>query len=421
MKSLIPAYLFACSSLALIAGCGGGGSNAPAADLSVSGTAAVGHPVVNATVSLKCASGATASTSTAANGTWSASLPADSAPCLVRVAGGTADGSPLGTPLHSVVLASGTVNVTPLTDLIVAKLAGQDPSTWFNGPSSQLSSVNRSRVDAAATVVQSVLSSLPGRPSLPPGFNPISSPFKADQVHPGDVLLEDYAAALLMAGLTQADAIAEMAAGASRLTLDEPQALDVYSSTTSDSDALELTGTWARSVLNEVLLVIRDTRLTVVNKVFRAAVADGDGSTSGVQSDAAFNGYLSVLQNRVGQICVSGTEDLNAGDGRKADFVFVSLELTELPSLDDIPGGTEFTQYVACRDRGIVLRDVGTSGYTSEYIDPDPLALSNPISMIWTGNLQKAYRLNSGGATVYVLVYNVVDGSTSSIRLAVSR
>jgi hypothetical protein len=319
------------------------------------------------------------------------------------------------------VLASGTVNVTPLTDLIVAKLAGQDPSTWFNGPSSQLSSVNRSRVDAAATVVQSVLSSLPGRPSLPPGFNPISSPFKADQVHPGDVLLEDYAAALLMAGLTQADAIAEMAAGASRLTLDEPQALDVYSSTTSDSDALELTGTWARSVLNEVLLVIRDTRLTVVNKVFRAAVADGDGSTSGVQSDAAFNGYLSVLQNRVGQICVSGTEDLNAGDGRKADFVFVSLELTELPSLDDIPGGTEFTQYVACRDRGIVLRDVGTSGYTSEYIDPDPLALSNPISMIWTGNLQKAYRLNSGGATVYVLVYNVVDGSTSSIRLAVSR
>jgi hypothetical protein len=328
------------------------------------------------------------------------------------------------------LLASGTVNVTPLTDLIVAKLAGQDPRTWFDDPSSQLSAVNLSSVNAAATVVQSVLDSLPGRPALPAGFNPISSAFTADQVDPGDVLLENYAAALLAAGLNQEVAITEVAAGASRLTLGELRTLDVYSPTTAGSDAVTLTGTWARSVLDRITLAVQDSRLGSNVKLFTTDSFDKtepsgqNGSTiNGVSSSSntPFTAYLSRLETRVGQICVSGTEDLNAGDGRRADFVFVSRELSEV-SLDTIPGSTQFTQFVACRDRGNVLRDVTASGYTSdEYIDPDPLVPPNSTPMTWTSNIRKAYRLNSGGTDTYVLVYSVVDGSSSSVRLAVSR
>ncbi len=82
---------------------------------------------------LKCASGATASATTASDGTWSASLKTSDYPCAARVVGGQANGKNLASALHSVAAAPGTTNITPLTDIIVAVLGKQDPDAWFNG------------------------------------------------------------------------------------------------------------------------------------------------------------------------------------------------------------------------------------------------------------------------------------------------
>ena len=122
--------VFAVAALAFtLSACGGGGggdsaspgspSNPIPASATVSGVAAIGAPIVGGSVSLKCASGATASAVTGADGTWQASIKNGDAPCVIRVSGGQADGKPLDAPLHSMIVQPGQANITPLTDLMV--------------------------------------------------------------------------------------------------------------------------------------------------------------------------------------------------------------------------------------------------------------------------------------------------------------
>lgn len=102
-----------------LAACGGGGgddSNTggnPVPTLTTAtGVAAIGAPIIGGNVELKCASGATASAATDANGIWTASLKPSDYPCVTRVVGGQANSQTLPSPLHSVVSAPGTTNVS---------------------------------------------------------------------------------------------------------------------------------------------------------------------------------------------------------------------------------------------------------------------------------------------------------------------
>ena len=435
MKFNNPTWLVALGSLAVLVGCGGGGggstTSTPAPGIGVSGTAAVGYPIANSTVSLKCSSGATATATTATNGTWSVSIPSGAAPCIVRVSGGTANGVALTAPVHSILQSAGTVNVTPLTDLIVAKLAGQSPASWFNSVSgSQLAAITPANISTALSVVNSVLASLPGQPALPNGFDPISSSFAANQTDPGDVILDNYATALASAGMTRDEASNAVATGATTLT-DEVQG--VYVIAPNVANAAVFQGSLARRSTGAVTLTIPDSRPGRGTKTLNAINGDGNGWTTGVTSNGGFNGYLSFLGNRVGQICLPGTDEWDFDDGRRAEYVYVSNELTEVTDFAEI-AGKQFTQYVACAYRNIILSNVTAVGYTYTYSESNPSSpaygVTTVASTTWSGNVDfpglytgpfapqvKVFRYSNSGTTTYVLVYNFTP---SSVHIAIS-
>jgi len=102
----------------------GGG---PAGPVTVTGTAASGVAIANAGLEVRCKVGS-ASTVTADDGTFAVELPEDAElPCLLRVT--LADGS----MLHSVLGSGSSVaNVTSVTELVVARLAGESAEAYFD-------------------------------------------------------------------------------------------------------------------------------------------------------------------------------------------------------------------------------------------------------------------------------------------------
>jgi 5'-nucleotidase len=93
----------------------------------VSGVAAHGEPMSNATVSVKCADAQTYTTTTDATGAYSVGLNS-SLPCVVQVQSATM-------ALHSIASGTGqsvTANVTPLTEALVNQIS-TDPLAYFAG------------------------------------------------------------------------------------------------------------------------------------------------------------------------------------------------------------------------------------------------------------------------------------------------
>ena len=124
---------------ALLAACGGGSDTPPPATptpapppppitLAVKGTAATGAAMANAAIKVSCATGSATATA-GANGTFSVSITNGALPCVL-----TATSSDGATELHSVAAGTGhadtTANVTPLSELLVARLAGTDPKAF---------------------------------------------------------------------------------------------------------------------------------------------------------------------------------------------------------------------------------------------------------------------------------------------------
>jgi len=96
--------------------------------VTLNGVAAVGAPIANANIVAKCANNAgfTQTVTTNAQGVFSGTIAANALPCALQVTYGTPS-----TSLHSYALAAGVVNITPLTDLIIANASTLDPSAWF--------------------------------------------------------------------------------------------------------------------------------------------------------------------------------------------------------------------------------------------------------------------------------------------------
>ncbi|MDB5789909.1 MAG: putative lipoprotein, partial [Caballeronia mineralivorans] len=102
------------ASVVLFAACGGGSGGGGANSMStvtVTGTAATGKALANATTSINCAQGSI-SVGADANGNYRATLGAVM-PCMITATSG-------GTVLHSAAFAGGTYNVTPETDLLLS-------------------------------------------------------------------------------------------------------------------------------------------------------------------------------------------------------------------------------------------------------------------------------------------------------------
>ncbi|MEN0037320.1 MAG: hypothetical protein AAGC78_09635 [Cellvibrio sp.] len=157
------------------------------ANVTLTGTAAVGAAIVNGTVIAKCANGSgfTQTVTTNAQGAFSGSLPLASLPCALQIAGGT----PVVT-LHSYALTSGTVNITPLTDLLIASASTQLPSAWFQSTSWQIDST---QLQAAQNNLKTVLTN--ATYSLPAGnFDPFTISFQIGDAW--DQLLDQLQAAI---------------------------------------------------------------------------------------------------------------------------------------------------------------------------------------------------------------------------------
>lgn len=146
------------AGLLTLQGCGGGGSgdagaSAPAS-VTVSGTAAAGLPLVGS-VTVKDANGVTRTSAIGANGSYAVDVSGLSAPFVLR-AEGTVGGR--GYTIHSAASAAdvnGTVNITPLTDLIVANIAGQLASNYFNG--GNFAGLTRAELDAETASLKAKL------------------------------------------------------------------------------------------------------------------------------------------------------------------------------------------------------------------------------------------------------------------------
>lgn len=158
-----PAALWPAISLAaVLTACGGGGGSsggAPAAGsttpaLSLSGTAATGAALADATVSVTCASGS-GSAKTSTGGAYNLSLNNGSLPCVMTAT--SADGSIV---LHSVAAGTGTgtakSNITPLSELLLAQLSGTDPASYvarFDGTTA----ISGDAIASAQTALLSLL------------------------------------------------------------------------------------------------------------------------------------------------------------------------------------------------------------------------------------------------------------------------
>ena len=193
----------------LIGACGGGGGGAgtPASGgttptLSFSGIAAVGYPIVGGTVRFKCAAGSLPSATTGSTGAWSTAGQA-TPPCAAQVSGGTINGTANTTPYHSIAIVSTYfMNITPLTDLMVANMTVQDPNTWFAGlTGATLSSVTSTSDNTAITNLRTAFSGL-----APLGtINPVTTTFTATPGNTSDDMLAALKAAMSTMGVSHAD------------------------------------------------------------------------------------------------------------------------------------------------------------------------------------------------------------------------
>ncbi len=196
MSNRIALVLLTAVCLAACGGGGGGGGSTPTAS-ALSGVAAVGAPIANGNISVVCATGsALATTTNSTTGAWSVAISGRTLPCAVEVSGGTINGITNTTRYHSVAIAAGTVNVTPLTDLLVANLAAQDPGAWFaalGATPATLAAITQAKADTALANLRAALGGL-----APLGtIDPITASFAAV---PGDTM--DDMLALLQASRT---------------------------------------------------------------------------------------------------------------------------------------------------------------------------------------------------------------------------
>jgi len=106
--------------------------------------------IAGRTVEAKCASGS-ASATTGPDGSYRIDASALTLPCALRVT--TAD----GTKLHSLALGSSgavTANLTPATELVVARAAGADPDAYFSAfAAAAANTLSGAKVQAADAAV----------------------------------------------------------------------------------------------------------------------------------------------------------------------------------------------------------------------------------------------------------------------------
>jgi len=260
-------------------GGGGGGTSIPTSNVKLSGNAATGLALANATVSIKCATG-TVTTNTNSSGAYSIILPDAALPCVLKVT--SLDGL---TILHSVAAGSGAgtvvANITPLTELVVGQATGQTPATFFNNfTSAQSSVISASNMATAVTVTGQALSSAVSIGTLNPltdtlvpatASNPTGNAY--------DLLLDQLKMSIANAQTTLAAVTQVLASGSSATVgsaLQSQQAVDFAAGLFSlQNDS----GTWAMFKVNAAGAPVNGTYSLTENRYLNANGVWGIRST----------------------------------------------------------------------------------------------------------------------------------------------
>lgn len=208
LRPYLPRILLIGSALGLAA-CGGGGgggsagTTTTATPLVLSGNASDGLVIAGATVDAKCATGSGSAT-TDANGHYRISIDGAALPCVLRVPNGSA-------ALHSVAEAGSSrslnANLTPLSDALVASLAGSPPATLyaaFDGTAQ--ARITAANIASARANLTAALAGVTDIGALDPLKDDLSAAPAATRT-----ALASLAAALADAGLSQADLDAALA------------------------------------------------------------------------------------------------------------------------------------------------------------------------------------------------------------------
>ncbi|WP_243688663.1 hypothetical protein [Geotalea toluenoxydans] len=165
---VVKMFILAGASALILAACGGGGGGTTPAATTISGTAAAGAPIIGS-VTIKDSStpAKTKTVTIAADGKYTVDVSDMTGPFMVR-----ADGYVGGNEYHlysagTTADVGGTINVTPLTDLIVANIANTVASNYFeSGNFSNLTATElKTESDALKAkllpVLQAVASAIP--------------------------------------------------------------------------------------------------------------------------------------------------------------------------------------------------------------------------------------------------------------------
>lgn len=190
--------MLALVSAAILIACGGGGNgggSAAGSNPALSGTAAVGAALANATVSAKCSAGPDLSGSTDSAGRFSLTLGNSQTPCLLRVVGDNPS-----VTLYGYALTTGTANISPVTDLILTRTLGAAPSTVFASFSSTQASTIFSGLASAKTFVNDQIKAITGNAF---SIDPMSGTLVVGDAN--DRILDTLQAAISAAGKTYAD------------------------------------------------------------------------------------------------------------------------------------------------------------------------------------------------------------------------
>jgi len=201
------------SAVVLLVACGGGGGQSGS---SVAGVAATGMAISNGQVSLKCVEGSAGPVLTQTDGSFKLDVSQVKMPCVARVE--YADSTGIKKRLHSAVQASGTVNITPLTDMVVANLSvkGIAADTYDHSEAGELQGFTPDRIKTAAQTVKSKLSSKGlDVTHLPDDFmgTPLTAATPSRRGDSHDDLLDSLQTKLHDQGTTLEDLETEMSAG----------------------------------------------------------------------------------------------------------------------------------------------------------------------------------------------------------------
>ena len=304
---------------------GGGGGGAGGAGTTVSGTAATGAAVANAQISLKDANGIEKIATTDANGNYSIDITGLTSPFLIKL------DLPAGGALFSTG-GTGTVNVTPLTDVVVASYysaKGTTATADFNNPT-QIPSA--SEIDSLSSALRDAIGTWLADQGLDAsGFDLFTTTFTAngngfDAVLDGTTVTGGTTITITIGAKTQTTTITTNGAGGGSVTLTNTVTQGGSTSQSTTTVNLPTNATAQQTATNGVNTMLTNLLTAVNNKgtgnvlvsdllpFFDAAYKNG-GFTTNFDASGIIEDNFSNSAVTVAYIQIHSVDAFNDGSG----------------------------------------------------------------------------------------------------------